>query len=33
LHARSLSFVHPVKKEELTIVAPPPDENLWNACT
>jgi 23S rRNA pseudouridine1911/1915/1917 synthase len=32
LHARSLSFVHPVKKEKLTIVAPPPNENLWNAC-
>lgn len=32
LHARSLSFVHPVQKEELTIVAPPPKENLWNAC-
>ena len=33
LHARSLSFVHPVKKEKLTIVAPPPNENLWNACS
>jgi 23S rRNA pseudouridine1911/1915/1917 synthase len=33
LHARSLSFIHPVKKEKLTIVATPPNENLWNACT
>ena len=29
LHARSVSFVHPVKKESLTIVANPPDEVLW----
>ncbi|SFW58763.1 23S rRNA pseudouridine1911/1915/1917 synthase [Sinomicrobium oceani] len=33
LHARKLSFVHPVKKEEITIVAPPPSEdNLWQGC-
>ena len=32
LHARKLSFIHPVKKEELTIIAPPPNEVLWNAC-
>lgn len=32
LHARSLSFVHPVKKTNLTIVAePPPNDTLWNA--
>ena len=29
LHARSLSFIHPVKKEKITIVAPPPDDVLW----
>ena len=30
LHARSLSFVHPVTLEEMTIVAPPPaEEPLW----
>ena len=29
LHAHSVSFVHPVKKESLTIVANPPDEVLW----
>ncbi len=32
LHARSIQFVHPVKKETLTIVARTPDELLWNAC-
>lgn len=29
LHARSISFVHPVRKEQTTIVAPPPDEPIW----
>ncbi|RTE52483.1 RNA pseudouridine synthase [Arenibacter aquaticus] len=33
LHARSLSFIHPVKKELLQLVAPPPTESIWNACT
>lgn len=32
LHARKLSFVHPVKKEELVIIAPPPKDPLWDAC-
>ncbi|MFY9310532.1 MAG: RluA family pseudouridine synthase [Bacteroidia bacterium] len=31
LHARKVEFIHPVKKEPVTIVAPPPDEVLWNA--
>lgn len=30
LHARSVEFTHPVKKEKLKIIAPPPDEPLWN---
>ena len=30
LHARSISFVHPVKKTEISIVAPPPQDNLWS---
>lgn len=30
LHARSLSFVHPVSKEKLTLVAPVPNETLWS---
>lgn len=29
LHARSLKFIHPVKKEEITITAEPPKDNLW----
>ena len=33
LHARSLSFVHPIKKEELTLIAPPPlHDAIWTAC-
>lgn len=32
LHARRLSFIHPVKKEMLDLVAPPPDDIVWNAC-
>nr|WP_321262104.1 RluA family pseudouridine synthase [uncultured Sphaerochaeta sp.] len=31
LHARSISFVHPVRKEEITIVADPPQDTLWDA--
>jgi len=29
LHARKISFTHPVRKEIINIVAPVPDENLW----
>lgn len=32
LHARSLSFTHPVKKEPLQILAEPPSDPVWNAC-
>jgi len=31
LHARKLSFIHPVKKEAITILAPPPNDPVWNA--
>ncbi|MBI9094881.1 MAG: RNA pseudouridine synthase [Sphaerochaeta sp.] len=31
LHARSISFIHPVKKEDIFIVANPPREPLWDA--
>ncbi|MBE0640705.1 MAG: RluA family pseudouridine synthase [Bacteroidales bacterium] len=31
LHARSMSFIHPVKGIPLSISAPPPDDPLWNA--
>ena len=29
LHARTLSFTHPVKQEVISIVAPVPDDPLW----
>jgi 23S rRNA pseudouridine1911/1915/1917 synthase len=32
LHARKLTFIHPVKKEEITIIAPPPKDVIWDAC-
>ena len=32
LHSRALNLMHPVKKEELIIVAPPPDDPIWNNC-
>lgn len=30
LHARSLSFIHPVKKELMKVEAPLPDDGFWN---
>jgi len=30
LHARELSFIHPVKKEKITIIAEPPANDLFN---
>lgn len=30
LHSRQLQFIHPVKKELINIIAPPPDDALWN---
>ena len=33
LHARSIEFIHPVSKETITIVAPVPNDNLWNALS
>lgn len=30
LHAREISFIHPVKKTEIKIVAPPHEDALWN---
>lgn len=31
LHARKLVFIHPVSKETLEIIAPTPNEVIWNA--
>jgi 23S rRNA pseudouridine1911/1915/1917 synthase len=30
LHARKIVFTHPVRNEPVTIIAPPPDDPLWN---
>ncbi len=30
LHARAMQFVHPVRKENITVVAQPPNEKLWD---
>ena len=30
LHARRIEFVHPVKREPICIVAPPPEDALWD---
>ena len=32
LHARKVSFKHPVSKEEIQITAPPPNESIWKEC-
>lgn len=32
LHARHLEFLHPVRKTEVTLTAPPPKDPLWDAC-
>ena len=31
LHARKIEFVHPVSKQEISIMAPVPDDKLWRA--
>jgi 23S rRNA pseudouridine1911/1915/1917 synthase len=31
LHSRMVKFVHPVKGEEITIIAEPPKDNLWDS--
>ncbi len=31
LHARKLAFIHPVSKENLILVAPVPNDVIWNA--
>ena len=33
LHAHSASFIHPVSKEAIEIIAPVPSDNLWKAIT
>lgn len=33
LHARKISFVHPVKKEKLELIAPTPLDSIWDICS
>jgi len=30
LHAYSLTFVHPVSKEEISVIAPLPHDDIWH---
>ncbi|MBD0831724.1 RluA family pseudouridine synthase [Aestuariibaculum sediminum] len=32
LHARHITFVHPVKNEPISITAPLPNDPIWDAC-
>jgi 23S rRNA pseudouridine1911/1915/1917 synthase len=32
LHARKIQFIHPVKKENVTLIASPPSDAIWEAC-
>ena len=32
LHARKIIFMHPVSKEEISVIAPTPKEVIWDAC-
>ena len=32
LHARRIDFIHPVKKEPISITAPTPNDVLWKSC-
>ena len=32
LHARHITFTHPVKKEPISITAPLPNDSVWKAC-
>lgn len=33
LHAREISFIHPVSKQHILITAPAPDDNLWKTLS
>ena len=32
LHARKIEFIHPVSKEHISLIAPTPNDVIWNAC-
>lgn len=33
LHSRKIEFIHPVSKEQIAVVAPTPQDTIWDACT
>jgi len=33
LHARKISFTHPVNKEKINIISPLPKDPIWDACS
>tara|TARA_B100001250_G_scaffold295486_1_gene257031 strand:- start:228 stop:890 length:663 start_codon:yes stop_codon:yes gene_type:complete len=33
LLARKIEFTHPVRKEEISIIAPSPNDSIWDACS
>ena len=32
LHSRKISFIHPVSKKMVEIIANPPKDEIWNLC-
>lgn len=32
LHARKIEFIHPVSKENISVIAATPNDVIWNAC-
>ena len=32
LHSRKVSFVHPVSKKKVEVIADPPKDEIWNLC-
>lgn len=32
LHARRIEFIHPVSKEQISVIAPTPNDPVWKAC-
>jgi len=32
LHSRKIEFIHPVSKEQISVVAPTPQDSIWDAC-
>ena len=32
LHSRNIKFIHPIKKTEISITAPTPNDPIWKSC-